>query len=102
MTIIIPKTPSVPDVPSSDIEKMLKGWSLATAEILYRMPDCRSILQVFVWQDYDIAPKFPRLKGFLDFWTMNLDGPLHSVRVAHSSIIKPAEMRFVDKEFRLH
>ncbi len=86
----------------SDFVKQMKGWSLTTAEILYRMPDHRSILQTYVWQDYDLAPKFPRLKEFLDFWERNLDGPLHSVRVAHASIIKPAEFRAVDAEWRLH
>lgn len=86
----------------SDFEKRMKGWSLTTAEIHYRMPDHRSILQTFVWQDYDLAPKFPRLKEFLDFWERNLDGPLHSVRVAHASIIKPSEFRTVDAEWRLH
>ncbi|MBL8792076.1 MAG: usg protein [Rhizobiales bacterium] len=86
----------------SDFEKQMKGWSLTTAEILYRMPDHRSILQSYVWQDYDLAPRFPRLKEFLDFWERNLDGPLHSVRVAHASIIKPSEFRNVDAEWRLH
>jgi uncharacterized protein Usg len=31
-----------------------------------------------------------------------LDGPLHSVQVAHSRLIKPAELRAVNGEFRLH
>jgi uncharacterized protein Usg len=69
---------------------------------MYRMPDHRNILQTFLWQDYDLAPKFPRLIKFLDFWTHNLDGPLATVRIAHSSIIGPAEMRFVGSEWRLH
>jgi uncharacterized protein Usg len=83
-------------------ESQLRGWSLTTAEIMYHMPDFHDILQTFIWQDYDIAPRFPRLIKFLDFWTHNLDGPLASVRIAHSSIIGPAEMRFVDKEWRLN
>ncbi|HUS97231.1 MAG TPA: protein usg, partial [Hyphomicrobiaceae bacterium] len=29
------------------------GFSMTTAEILYRMPDYPSIIQSFVWQDYD-------------------------------------------------
>ncbi|MCA0434797.1 MAG: usg protein [Proteobacteria bacterium] len=84
------------------LEKQLKGWSLTTAEILYRLPDHRGILQTFLWQDYDIAPRFPRLIRFLDFWTHNLDGPLHSVRVAHAAIVGPHEMRHVNLEWRLH
>jgi uncharacterized protein Usg len=83
-------------------ELQMKGWSLTTAEILYRMPDHQRILQTYLWQDYDLAPKFPRLIKFLDFWSSNLDGPVHSVRVAHASIIGPHEMRHVDAEWRLH
>ena len=71
----------------------LRGYSLTTAEILYYMPDHRELLQTFIWQDYDLAPRFPKLIRFLDFWTHNLDGPLASVRVAHSSLVRAAEMR---------
>jgi uncharacterized protein Usg len=85
-----------------EFERQLRGWSLTTAEIMYRMPDYRDILQTFIWQDYDLAPKFPRLIKFLDFWAHNLDGPLASVRVAHSGLIKPAEFRNIGQEWRLH
>jgi uncharacterized protein Usg len=85
-----------------DFECQLRGYSLTTAEILYYLPDYRELLQSFVWQDYDLAPRFPRLIRFLDFWTRNLDGPLASVRVAHRGIIGAAEMRLVDAEWRLH
>jgi uncharacterized protein Usg len=83
-------------------EAQLHGWSLTTAEIMYRLPDHRDILQLFLWQEYDLAPRFPRLIKFLDFWTHNLEGPLCQVRIAHSSIVGPAEMRFVGSEWRLH
>ena len=65
---------------TSEIELMLSGHGLTTAEITYRMPDFRSVLQVFVWQEYDLFPKLPKLKEFLDFWQDTLEGPLHSVR----------------------
>lgn len=85
-----------------ELESQLRGWSLTTAEITYRLPDHRDILQLFLWQEYDLAPKFPRLLKFLDFWSHNLEGPLCGVRVAHSSIVGPAEMRFVGSEWRLN
>ena len=85
-----------------DFERQLRGWSLTTAEIMYRMPDFRDILQTFIWQDYDIAPKFPRLIKFLDFWSKNLDGPLTSVRVAHTGIVGARELRHIGYEWRLH
>lgn len=70
----------------------LDGYSLTTAEILYRMPDAQSILQTFVWQDYDLAPRFPKLEKFLTFWERELDGPIHSVRVAHAQLLRPLEV----------
>jgi uncharacterized protein Usg len=79
--------------------KMLAGYRLTTAEILYHMPDHPSLLQTFVWQDYDLHPKFPRLKRFLDFWSHNLDGTLSQILVAHAELIKPVEFRLVDGEF---
>ena len=85
-----------------DFVRQLEGFSLATAEILYRMPDCKGLLQTYLWQDYDQAPRFPNLRKFLDFWVRELDGPLHSVRVSHSRLIKPVDFRYVGAEFVLH
>jgi uncharacterized protein Usg len=88
--------------PSPEFRKMLAGYSLTTAEILYRMPDHPALLQSYIWQEYDLFPEFPALKKFLDFWTRTLEGPLFKVSVAHSRLIKPAELRTLDGEFRLH
>jgi len=82
--------------------KQLKGYSLTTAEILYRMPDHQSLLQSYIWQDYDLHPRFPKLSQFLEFWVEKLDGPLYQVRVAHRKLIQPAELQFIDGEFRLN
>jgi uncharacterized protein Usg len=86
----------------ADFRKQLAGYALATAEITYRMPDARSLLQTYVWQDYDVAPKFPALRRFLEFWERELDGPIHSVRLAHAQLLRPAELRRIDHEFVLH
>jgi uncharacterized protein Usg len=86
----------------SALELQLKGWSLTTAEIIYRMPDHRNLLQSYIWQEYDQAPKFPRLLKFLDFWAHNLDGPLAEVRVAHNRIVGAAELRLIGQEWQLH
>ena len=80
----------------------LAGFSLTTAEILYRMPDHPSLLQSYIWQEYDVAPKFPRLKSFLDFWSKNLEGQLFKIMVANRKLIAPAELRLVSGELRLH
>jgi uncharacterized protein Usg len=85
-----------------DFERQLDGYSLATAEILYRMPDARSLLQTFIWQEYDMAPKFSRLQEFLGFWERELDGPIHSVRLSHAHLIGPREVRYFGHALTLH
>jgi uncharacterized protein Usg len=73
-------------------------YRLTTAQIYYHLPDHPSFLQEFIWQDYDIAPKFPQLHGFLNFWVKEIEGKLHSVYVAHHKIITASEARFYDHE----
>jgi len=85
-----------------DFRAQLAGYSLTTAEILYRMPDHPLLLQSFIWQDYDVHPRFPRLKGFLDFWTRNLEGKLYRVTVAHKKLITPAEVRLIAGDYRMN
>ena len=86
---------------SKDFQRQLNGYGLTTARILYRRPDHPWLLQTYVWQEYDLCPNFPELQGFLKFWQRSLEGILHSVTVAHSRLIKPAELRSIDGEFRL-
>ena len=87
---------------SEDFRRQMEGYGLTTAQIIYRRPDHQWLLQTYVWQDYDMCPDFPMLQRFLDFWRSKLEGPLHSVMVAHSALIKPAELRSINGEFRLH
>jgi uncharacterized protein Usg len=95
---------NVRDTLSSDagFRAQLAGFSLTTAEILYRLPDHPSLLQSYIWQEYDCAPRFPKLKSFLDFWSAKLDGKLFRVTVAHSKLIRPAELRLIGDEFKVH
>ena len=79
-----------------------KDYRLTMAEILYHMPDHPKLLQSFIWQDYDLAPKFPVLHKFLDFWGRELDGKIHSVYVASQRLITPGEFRFSQQELTLH
>ncbi len=86
----------------SSLALQLKDYRLTTAKILYHMPDHPKLLQEFVWQELDVAPRFPVLLKFLRFWETNIDGKLHSVIVAHSKLIKPAEFRAVQGQLYLH
>jgi uncharacterized protein Usg len=86
---------------SQQFRRQLQGYGLTTACIFYRRPDRPWLLQSFVWQDYDLWPRFPTLRKFLAFWQASLDGPLHSVTVAHARLNRPAEIRMTDREFYL-
>ncbi len=86
----------------TDFQSMLDGYSLTTAEILYRLPDHPALLQSYIWQDYDLHPRFPRLKRFLDFWETHLEGPLYRVTVNHRRLIAPADMKILDAQFTIN
>jgi uncharacterized protein Usg len=80
----------------------LHDYRLTTAEILYHLPDHPRLLQSYVWQDFDLAPDFPVLRRFLDFWERSIEGKLHSVQVTSAELIKSPQMRYARSCFTLH
>ena len=86
----------------SETELMLKGYGLTTAELFYRMPDYRNVLNSFIWQEYDLAPDHPKLFKFIEFWQDEIEGPLHSVRFVNRKKIASGEWRNVTGEFTIH
>lgn len=50
----------------------------------------------------DLAPEFPKLTKFLDYWERNLDGKLHTVMIADASVVGRKEIRYAGHELRLH
>ncbi len=85
-----------------DFIAQLKGYCLTTAEILYHLPDHPALLQSYIWQDYDLAPRYPKLLNFVEFWNGNLDGKVSRVRVCSKRLLDPAEFRYRDGRFILH
>lgn len=85
-----------------EFEQRLKGARLLTAEVLYYMPDHPKLLQTFMWQTLDEAPKFPRLAQFLDFWRREIEAVIHSVRVAHGEPLAVPAWRKVDGFIQRH
>jgi uncharacterized protein Usg len=81
---------------------MMKGYGLTTAEMFYHMPDHPHVLNTFIWQEYDLAPDYPKLFDFIEFWQRDIEGPLPSVRFMHRKLISPGEWRNVVKEFPIH
>jgi uncharacterized protein Usg len=86
----------------SEFERNLRGYRLMTAEILYHMPDHPELLQSFLWQEFDLLPQFPVLNKFLHFWEKNIEGRLHTVRVAARGLIAPTELKHAGGEFTLN
>ena len=84
------------------LETESRNYRLTTAEITYCLPDHPRLLQQYIWQEIDLAPGFPQLMKFLDFWQRHLDGKLHSVTVASSGLVKRAELRVANEILRLH
>ena len=70
-----------------ELARQMNDYRLTTAEILYHMPDHPTVLQAYIWQELDLAPRFPALRRFLGFWGRNLDGRLHSVRVGVAATV---------------
>ena len=79
----------------------LRDHRLTTAEILYHLPVHPGVLQSFIWQDYDIAPDYPVLHKFLDFWQRKIEGRLHSVKVASASLAQPPKTRLAAAYYTL-
>ena len=86
----------------TDLGKQLTAHRLTTAEILYHMPDHPALLQSYVWQDYDTAPDYPVLRRFLAFWQRELEGKLHSVRVAPLPVVQAPKARRAEVYLTLH
>lgn len=84
------------------LRHQLEGYRLTTAEILYHLPDHPHLVQSFIWQELDIAPQFPVLRKFLDFWKSNIEGRLHSVKVAQAPLITPPKLHYAAASFTLH
>jgi uncharacterized protein Usg len=86
-----------------ELAARLAGHRLATAEILYHLPDHPHVLQSFVWQTLDLPPRFPRILRFLDHWRREIDAVIHSVRLASEgeSDLRAAQWRRVDEVLRI-
>ena len=86
----------------TDAVPHLGEYRLTTAEILYRMPDYPDLLQSFIWQKFDLAPDFPELRRFLEFWSRNIEGKLHSVKVGQARSAGRGRFHHVSTSLRLH
>ncbi len=84
------------------LRRQLQDYRLTTAEILYHLPDHPGVLQTYIWQDLDIAPQYPVLNKFLEFWRRDIEGKLHSVRVASAKLVSPGSVRHASAMLHIH
>ena len=83
-------------------KQALRDYRLTTAEIIYHLPDHPDLLQSFIWQKLDVAPDFPELHRFLEYWSRNIEGKLHSVRVGQARLAERPRFCHVTTSLRLH
>jgi uncharacterized protein Usg len=81
---------------------IIKDYRLTTAEIVYHLPDHPEILQSYIWQAMDIAPDYPELRKFLSFWRRELEGKVHSVRVAANPLARTGRVRHANVMQTMH
>ena len=87
---------------NEDLVRQLRGERLTTTQVLYYMPDSPSLLQEFVWQTLDLAPEYPRIHRFLDFWRREIDAVIHSVTVGSAGLVTPARLTIAKDLGSLH
>ena len=86
----------------SEFGEKLSGARLVTAEVLYWMPDHPRLLQSFLWQTLDLAPRYPRLARFLDHWRREVDAAIHSVMISQGGDLGPPKLVSAEAMFRLN
>ena len=86
----------------SDFSRRLAGERLTTAEVLYWLPDHPALLQRFLWQTLDVAPEYPRVHRFLDFWRGEIDAVIHSVTLSAAGLVAPARLDIARQVGTLH
>ena len=85
-----------------DLDAQLRGGRLTTAEVIFYLPDHPKLLQSFLWQTLDIAPDYPRVHRFLEFWRREIDAVIHSVAISTAGVVSPARIQFADWMGQIH
>ena len=86
---------------SADFRRQLEGYGLTTANILYHMPDHPGSAELHLAATRSPSA-FSRIEEIPRFLVARAEGLLHSVTVAHARLIRPAEIKTINAEFRLH
>jgi uncharacterized protein Usg len=97
------RTKAMPMTTAMPHSKMLSdGPQMTSVEILYQTPGRPHLIQSFLWQDYDVAPEFPRLKRFLRFWAERFGVTVHSIHLIEQEETSPAEAHYMGYSLVVH
>jgi uncharacterized protein Usg len=77
----------------SDFSQMLNGYVTVSVNVIYHMPDHKSLLNEFIWTTLDLKPKYPRVKRFLDFWEAEIEGKINKVIICDGKPFEISEWR---------
>jgi uncharacterized protein Usg len=82
----------------NDFEKMfVGGYSLVTINVIYYLPDHKSLVNEFMFQTMDLRPKYPRVERFLDYWRREIDAVIKEVQLADSMGLSPRHFRRIEE-----
>ena len=80
----------------------IKDYRLCTLRVLYYLPDYSNVLQQFTWQLYDIAPDYPGVRHFVDYWQAEIDARIHSVSITREELVRPPRYNHGAGLWQLH
>jgi uncharacterized protein Usg len=80
----------------------IEDTKLVTCQVFYYMPMHRSLIQEFIFQDYDIIPIYPRMNRFLDFWRREIDAVIKEIYISEADPFSGRKFNRVDEIFRIH
>lgn len=63
---------------------MTDDRGLVTVQIFYVIPGFRLIINDFLWQTFDLRPRYPRIHCFLDYWHREIDAVIKEIIIFDS------------------
>jgi uncharacterized protein Usg len=91
-----------PQINPYSIPSLPEGPELTSVEILYQTEGRPHLIQSFFWQDYDMAPDYPRLKKFLRFWADHFGVTVHSIHLIDQGESTPSEAHYMGYSLVVH
>ncbi len=77
----------------------INKWELTTIQVFYWMPDYEHILNLFMFQDDDCPPEYPRMQRFVKYWEENIEAKIKEIQIGS---VNQSNIRKVDKYFYIN